>query len=141
MRRTKRYVLPCVARQWRPGQYTLSPGQLVHMMGVRPRGRARLGAFLFPRVTGGRGRIRFRRLPKAEAVERLLTYGFREGVDRKTGSLFSIDGRTRNASAETLLASADKIASRTPTFECSMGSRAYDDDRWRAELEKRLPNA
>lgn len=130
-----------VARQWRPGQYTLNPAQLVHMLGVRPRGRARLGAFLFPRVTGGRGRIRFRRLPKVEAVERLLAYVFREGIDRKTGSLFSIDARTRGASRAALLPKAEDIAASTPTFECSMGSRAYDDDRWRVELEKRLARA
>jgi hypothetical protein len=126
------------ARPWKVGTYTLSPWQLVALMGSRARAEADLTAVLFPEVSGAPGRIRIERLGGRKARQHLREGLFRAEFRRMGGGAFRDRRVRRPPGPEAITAFLDDLADAVPCYRVVLGLQAYAAGGWVERMQRLL---
>jgi hypothetical protein len=104
--------------------WSLSPGQLCHLLDVESRASARVKAVVFPSVGVARGSIRFDELSPERALD-----SWRRTLLRAipSGGMFAISPDGAAPPDEDIVVLATRLAARVPSFSCQLGPDAYRD--------------
>ena len=106
---------------------TMSPAQLCDTLDLECVDQAKLGALVFPEITGERGTIELKRLPPQQSRLRLTSLFFRAESDTQTGELFRSPTEEKIKTSEAQQAFYASMLDAIPCYACSLGTEAYHE--------------
>lgn len=125
-----------VAQAGPAANWSLSPRQVCHLLGVESRASARVTAVLFPRAGAYRGGMTFEELNAEQALEAWGGSLFRSCPP---DGMFAVDQGAAAPPEEGVDLLAARLAARVPSFSCRLGPDAYGDGaRWLSSLRDGL---
>lgn len=112
------------------GRFNLSPRHYCDLMGVRSQARARLGAYLFPRVEADAKRIEVTQLDPSEVAPKIKAGLFRAEFPTQACDFFAMSDDNKIEGNGELEEAIHQLAKRVPAFQCLIGPDAYHDYDW-----------